>query len=312
MTVGDLRALKGKRQLTMLFVETLDEAGAAAAAGIDILSIVEPLWSPQMREAAGDCFVQVGLIYGQRCTYEDYLRAAHAGIMTGGDAFYCAGSLDTIAKLAAEGVPVVGHVGLIPARATWTGGFKAVGRTAAQALSVYEHVKALEAAGAVGAEIEVVPARVATEISKRTSLILMSMGAGSGCDAQYLFAEDVLGYTRGHKPRHAKVYRDFRAELDRLQRERIAAFKEFRADVESGAYPEEKHLVRIADGEFSAQFALSLALKDVRLALQAAGDDRFAALACLADEWQQAVDQGLGEQDLTIVTRVLEQQGGTP
>jgi 3-hydroxyisobutyrate dehydrogenase len=70
-------------------------------------------------------------------------------------------------------------------------------------------------------------------------------------------------------------------------------------------------LRRIADGEFSAQFALSLALKDVHLALQAAGDDRFAALACLADEWQQAVDQGLGEQDLTIVTRVLEQQGGT-
>jgi 3-hydroxyisobutyrate dehydrogenase len=71
-------------------------------------------------------------------------------------------------------------------------------------------------------------------------------------------------------------------------------------------------LRRIADGEFSAQFALSLALKDVHLALQAAGDDRFAALACLAGEWQQAVDQGLGEQDLTIVTRVLEQQLGTP
>jgi 3-hydroxyisobutyrate dehydrogenase len=71
-------------------------------------------------------------------------------------------------------------------------------------------------------------------------------------------------------------------------------------------------LQRIANGEFSAQFALSLALKDVHLALQAAGDDRFAALACLADEWQQAIDQGLGGQDLTIVTRVLEQQGGMP
>jgi 3-hydroxyisobutyrate dehydrogenase len=71
-------------------------------------------------------------------------------------------------------------------------------------------------------------------------------------------------------------------------------------------------LQRIVSGEFSAQFALSLALKDVHLALQATGDDRFAALACLADEWQQAVDQGLGEQDLTIVTHALEQQGGTP
>jgi 3-hydroxyisobutyrate dehydrogenase len=71
-------------------------------------------------------------------------------------------------------------------------------------------------------------------------------------------------------------------------------------------------LQRVAGGEFSAQFALALALKDVRLALQAAGDGRFAALACLADEWQQAVDQGLGGQDLTVVTRVLEQQGRTP
>jgi 3-methyl-2-oxobutanoate hydroxymethyltransferase len=128
LTVHDLRKLKGKRQLTMLFVETPEEAAAASAAGIDILSIVEHLWSPTMREAAGDCFVQVGLIYGQHCTYEDYLRAAHKNLMIGGDAFYCAGSLDTIAKLAAEGIPVVGHVGLIPARATWTGGFKAVGQ----------------------------------------------------------------------------------------------------------------------------------------------------------------------------------------
>src|SRR5271167_1634013 len=121
LTVHDLRKLKGKRQLTMLFVETLEEAAAAPAAGIAILSIVEHLWSPAMREAAGNCFVQVGLIYGQHCTYEDYLRAAHKNLMIGGDAFYCAGSLDTITKLAAEGIPVVGHVGLIPARATWSG-----------------------------------------------------------------------------------------------------------------------------------------------------------------------------------------------
>jgi 3-hydroxyisobutyrate dehydrogenase len=71
-------------------------------------------------------------------------------------------------------------------------------------------------------------------------------------------------------------------------------------------------LQRIATGEFSAQFALSLALKDVHLALEAADNDRFAALGCLADEWQQVVDNGLGDQDLTVVTRVLEQQGGRP
>ena len=71
-------------------------------------------------------------------------------------------------------------------------------------------------------------------------------------------------------------------------------------------------LQRIAGGEFSPQFPLSLALKDVRLALQAAGDGRLEALACLAGEWQRAVDQGLGGQDLTVITQVLEQQQETP
>jgi 3-hydroxyisobutyrate dehydrogenase len=71
-------------------------------------------------------------------------------------------------------------------------------------------------------------------------------------------------------------------------------------------------LQRIAEDEFSAQFALSLALKDVYLALQSAGDGRLPVLACLAGEWQQAVDQGLGGQDLTVVTRTIGQQEGAP
>jgi 3-methyl-2-oxobutanoate hydroxymethyltransferase len=248
-TVADLRALKGVRQQTMLFVDTLEEAAAASTAGIDLLSIVDTVWTSAMRVAAGDCFVQVGLLYGELCTYEDYPRAAHAAILKGGDAVYCAASIDTIRKLTAEGIPVVGHAGLIPSKATWTGGFRAVGKTADSAIRVYNLVKQLEEAGAIGAELEVVPDRVATEISKRTSLIMLSMGAGPGGDAQYLFAEDVLGYTRGHRPRHAKVYRNVKAEYERLQLERIGAFKEFRADVESGAYPEKQHLVSISDME---------------------------------------------------------------
>ncbi|MGB5559649.1 MAG: 3-methyl-2-oxobutanoate hydroxymethyltransferase [Paracoccaceae bacterium] len=251
-TVADIRALKGKRQLSMLFVDTPEEAAAAAAAGIDMLSIIDPVWTPGMREAAGDCFVQVGLLYGQLVTAEDYLRAAHRVMQTGADCVYCASSLATIRALCDDGIPVVGHVGLIPSKCTWTGGFRAVGKTADQALAVWHHVRALEAAGAFGAELEVVPDRVGAEISKRTSLIMLGMGAGPHADAQYLFAEDVLGYTRGHKPRHAKTYRNFRAEYDRLQAERIAAFREFRADVGSGAYPEAGHSVAIADNEYKA------------------------------------------------------------
>lgn len=69
-------------------------------------------------------------------------------------------------------------------------------------------------------------------------------------------------------------------------------------------------LQRIANDDYSTQFGLSLALKDVHLALQAADGGRFAALASLADEWQHAVDDGLGEQDVTVMTRALERDGG--
>jgi 3-hydroxyisobutyrate dehydrogenase len=67
-------------------------------------------------------------------------------------------------------------------------------------------------------------------------------------------------------------------------------------------------LQRIIEDDFSAQFALALALKDVHLALQAADGDRFAALSALTDEWQQAVDDGLGGQDVTVMTRALEER----
>lgn len=251
-TVAELLALKGQRQFTMLHVKTLDEAAAAEAAGIDMLSIIDPLWTPEMRAAAPSCFVHVGLLYGQLATFEDYLRAAHRVIGIGGDAVYCAASLDTIRRLRAEGIPVCGHTGLIPSRRTWTGGFRAVGKTTGSAIFVYRQVKELEEAGAFAAEIEVVPERVAAEISKRTSMLLLSMGAGAGCDGQYLFADDVLGQTQGHVPRHARTYRNFRAEYARLQAERVAAFQEFSADVATGRYPAAEHTVDITDDEFEA------------------------------------------------------------
>ena len=244
-TVADIRAQKGKRKLTMLYVETPDEAAAAASAGIDMLSIIDPVWTPEMREASGDCFVQVGLLYGTLVTLEDYQRAAHRAMRAGGDCVYCASSFGTIKALVDDGVPVVSHVGLIPSKATWAGGFKAVGKTADSAIEVMKHIRDLEAIGCFGVEIEVVPDRVAAEISKRTNLVLLGMGAGPYADAQYLFAEDVLGCSSGHKPRHAKTYRDFISEFDRLQQERLAAFKEFKADVASQAYPIAAQIVQI-------------------------------------------------------------------
>ena len=87
------------------------------------------------------------------------------------------------------------------------------------------------------------------------------MGAGSGCDAQYLFANDVLGYTEGKIPRHAKIYRDFKSEYAKLQDERIAAFKEYHDDVINKRFEDPKKTIGIDDREFE-EF-LKLAEKEI-------------------------------------------------
>jgi 3-methyl-2-oxobutanoate hydroxymethyltransferase len=253
-TVVDLRALKGKHQLTMLRVMTLDEAAAAETAGIDIVSVPPELVShPRYREIAPTLFSMTGKTHLEAGTRDDFHRFACTMMLAGADAIYCSGGLGTVEALADEHIPVVGHVGLVPSRATWTGGFRAVAKTADAAMALLGEVQAYEA---FALEIEVVPDAVATEISKRVSILLWSMGAGAGCDAQYMFAEDILGQNRGHMPRHSKVYRDFAAEYDRLQSERIAAFREFIADVEDGSYPQDGNLVKMADTELARFQAL--------------------------------------------------------
>ncbi len=250
-TVADLKALKGKAQLTMLRFFTLDEAAAAEAAGIDVVSVPPELVThPRYREVAPGLFSMTGKTHLEYGAADEYLRFAGEMLQKGADALYCSSSLKTVEYLAREFIPIVGHVGLVPARMTWTGGFRAVGKTAEGAAALFRECKAYQDAGAFAVEIEVVPPEVATAISQRLDLLLWSMGSGPGCDAQYLFAEDILGENRGHIPRHAKVYRNFAAELDRLQQERIAAFREFRDDVASGAFPEDRHLVRMDPVEY--------------------------------------------------------------
>lgn len=256
----DMRQMKARGQkISMLYVTTLEEAAAADAAGIQMLSIEGRFFSPAMRAAAGRCFVQVGLPYGGAgslngkplVSADDYLGAAFHYTQMGGDAFYCAASFEIQKVLCDNHVPVVAHVGLVPSYITWTG-WRAVGKTATEARALWDQVKRLEAINCFGAELECVPDALGAHISAHTPMLMLGMGAGPGADAQYLFAEDVLGETDGHKPRHAKTWRNFAAEKARLQAERIAAFSEFKADVDSAAYPEARHNIAMDPAEFQA------------------------------------------------------------
>ena len=251
-TVSELIAGKGERQLTDVFVLSLEEVRAVEEAGLDMMCLPDETMSREVREAAPSTFIIAALAYGVHATADEYLRMGMAMYRLGADAVYCAAGLDTVARLAAEGLAVVGHIGFIPTHRTWYGGYRATGKTAGSALRVWRQARALEDAGAFAAEIELVPEPVATAISQRSSLFLISMGSGAGCDAQYLFSMDILGSNTGHYPRHSKKYRDFRAEYERLHDERVAAYGEYRADVHAGVYPAAEHKLQIDGAELEA------------------------------------------------------------
>jgi 3-methyl-2-oxobutanoate hydroxymethyltransferase len=258
LTVQELRACKGRRQLTQVYVTDPDQAAACEAAGIDMLvagssrADLDRARIQAIRDAAPNTFLTVPISLFAAVSDAEAIRLGLENLRIGADAVYTSISIERVRAMAREHIPVIGHVGLVPLRSTWYGGFRAVGKSAEEAVRVLHDTLAYQEAGAIAVEMELVPHRVATEISGRADLLVISMGSGRGGDVQYLFACDILGTQRGHIPRHAKVYRRLADEYNRLQQETIEAFKEFKADVDTGAFPEGGHCVEIEQEQFDA------------------------------------------------------------
>ena len=260
LTVYDYLKSKGKRQLSNLFVHTVEEAAAAEEAGIDYIVAAHDL--PQfginasfndvkkIREVAPNCFMQSAGPIPPASEYEA-IKFAHDYLSFGVDCIYVGNhSLKWIKAMRDENIPTIGHVGLVPGKSTWIGGLRAIGKTADEAIGVLKHTLDLQDAGVIGVELEVVPPKVAKVITEKVEIITMSMGSGSDCDAQFLFSNDVLGWNEGHIPRHARVYRDFKKEFARLQSERILAFKEFHDDTINKKFNDPEITVQIKDDEY--------------------------------------------------------------
>jgi 3-methyl-2-oxobutanoate hydroxymethyltransferase len=249
-TVHDLRQLKGKRCLTHIHVKSPQEAAAAELAGVDLMSCSfdspeAQARLPELVEAAPTSFLSCATPHGM-ASPEEAIRIAFRALEMGASSVYCSASPRLIESMAGEGIPVVGHLGLVPRHVTWTG-YRAIGKTPAEAKQLYDQMKRLESAGAYAAELEVVPHLLARYLCSKTSMLLMSLGSGNGCDTQFLFSDDILGDYDERPPRHAKAYRNFAEEHRRLQQERIAAFSEYVADVKAGRFPEAAHLVEMSD-----------------------------------------------------------------
>ena len=260
LTVYDLLQLKGKKQIHDVYVNNVEEAVAAEEAGIDM--IVTAYGMPQhgiygtfedvkrIREAAPNTHLMSAAPERSFATADEAVRAAYKLLSIGCDSFYTNNSTDIIKALYREKVPVISHVGLIPGHANWIGGFRAIGKTADEALGVLEHALELDNAGAIAVELEVVPSKAAEIITKKVNLLTISMGSGSYCDGQYLFSQDILGYNKGHIPRHSRIYRDFNKEFEKLHQERVTAYKEFIIDTENKKFNDPKITVSIEDREY--------------------------------------------------------------
>ena len=260
MTVYDYLKSKGKRQLSVLFVHNVDEARAAEEAGIDMIctSHDAPQYGitttfeelKEIRKVAPSCFMQSGGAISVASEYEA-LKLSHKYINIGADCIYGGPwSCKWIKALREENIPINSHVGLIPSKTTWIGGYRAIGKTAEEAIGVLKHTLELQEAGVIGVELEVVPPKVAALITKKVEILTLSMGSGSDCDGQYLFGNDVLGYTTSHIPRHARIYRNFKKEYAKLQNERVSAFREFHNDTINKKFNDPKITVSIEDHEY--------------------------------------------------------------
>jgi 3-methyl-2-oxobutanoate hydroxymethyltransferase len=135
--------------------------------------------------------------------------------------------IESVKKLVASGIPVMGHVGLTPQSMHQLGGYRVQGRSDGDV--IVEAAKALEKAGAFAIVLELVPAALAKQITEVLSIPTIGIGAGIACDAQVLVWTDLMGLTK-KAPKLAKAYRNLRAEMSE-------ATKEFADDVRSGNFP---------------------------------------------------------------------------
>jgi 3-methyl-2-oxobutanoate hydroxymethyltransferase len=141
---------------------------------------------------------------------------------------------ETVAALVRSGIPVMGHLGFTPQSVNVLGGFRVQGRDLAAAERMIEEAQRLEAAGAFSLVLELVPGRLAAEITSAVTIPTIGIGAGAGCDGQVLVLPDMLGLNRDFKPRFLRTFAD-------LGEQASAAVRSYVGAVKNGEYPTDEH-----------------------------------------------------------------------
>jgi 3-methyl-2-oxobutanoate hydroxymethyltransferase len=143
---------------------------------------------------------------------------------------------ETVRTLVNAGIPVMGHVGLLPQSVHLLGGFHAVGKNSQEAERVLRDAHALEEAGAFALVLECVSDELAKRVTEELSIPTIGIGSGPHCDGQVLVSYDVFGLYQGFVPRFVKRYADLGATINEAARAYID-------EVRSGTFPSAEHSI---------------------------------------------------------------------
>lgn len=152
---------------------------------------------------------------------------AHAVKLEGGEEVH-----ESVIRILASGIPVMGHLGLMPQSIYKYGTYTVRAKEEEEAEKLIKDAHLLQKLGCFGLVLEKIPAELASKVSKSLAIPVIGIGAGGGCDGQVLVSHDLLGLTKDFNPRFLRRYADLYTEIKE-------AVEHYIKDVKSGDFPNE-------------------------------------------------------------------------
>jgi 3-methyl-2-oxobutanoate hydroxymethyltransferase len=225
--VTAIRAMKGRERIAALTAYDFPMAQTLDAAGIPLLLVGDSVgmvvlgypdtthvtmaeMEHHVRAAARAkprALLAADMPFGACATPARAVENARRLIGAGAEAVKTEGGrsiLPQVEAILAEGIPLLGHLGMLPQNAVVEGGYHVKGKQEEERLGLIADAQALAEAGAFGIVLELVTASVAREITAQVAIPTLGIGSGPHCDGEILVTTDLLGTSPGHTPRHVK------------------------------------------------------------------------------------------------------------
>lgn len=253
ITTTDIRSMKGQKKITMVTAYDALMAKIVDSVGIPLILVGDSVGMTYMglpttvpvtmehmlhhtravMQGVSNSLVVGDLPFMSYATEEVALMNAGRFLQEGGcHAVKLEGGQEVagvVRRLVEAGIPVVGHIGLLPQSINQQGGYRIQGKTAQQAQRLVDDAKALEESGAFTVVLEGIPGELAARITGSVGIPTIGIAAGPDCDGQVQVITDLLGMQEDFVPKHAKQY----AKLASVIRQSLTQYK---ADVEEGRF----------------------------------------------------------------------------